>query len=221
LVHYGKLCERLDRQEAAAADCERRINSIGQLLVKEVVAFYRSLSPEGRSSYDPEDLLLECWAELKKRNDKYDPDRGNYRTFAARIIRNTFLGVLERTRCVRLPANSAGLFRDIDQASRMDAERLVNTAKDHADLGSLLVQDLQPSPIDALIEMEERDELLGEVAEAMEEMTVLECLVLRVSSEKRTIADAAEEYGYAPRTLRIALNSAKVKLKLRREREPD
>jgi DNA-directed RNA polymerase specialized sigma24 family protein len=224
LVYFGALCDPLSNEQAQQADFVTRIESIGRFLVREVLRFHRRLSPQGRINYDPEDILIEVWIELRRRNHKYDPARGGYRTFAVRIMRNTFLAISERSRCVRLPSNSAALFNaasnaSLDDAARKKFETVSRAAKDHADVTphTPLLQDRRPSPVDGLIWMEDFERLNTDVADRIGALDTYECIAIGATmrlwgTPKQTLAEAAQEYGVEPGVLRRALRSARSKL---------
>lgn len=228
LVYFGALCDPLSKEQAQDADFQVRIDSIGRFLVREVLRFHRKLSPQGKVNYDPEDILLECWIELRKRNDKYDYSRGGYRTFAARIINNTFLAISERSRAVKLPANSAGTFNlaanptELKEGDRVKIELLAKAAKDHSEIGSHLplLQDRKPSPVDGLIWTEDCERLNSDIADRIGDLETIECIAIGVSlrlwgGPKQTLREAAQEYGVEPKVLRRALKTARDKLSAR------
>lgn len=213
LKHFGSLpSEPLSREQTRLADFDTRMASIGRFLVREVLRLHRRLSPEGKINYDEEDLFLEVWIELSKRNDKYDADRGNYRTFANRILRNKFHEIQQRARCVKLPADADKQFRAGDPEK---IERLSRTATDHEALPAALVQDRQPSPIDGLIWLEEHERAVSDVSENIGNMTINEAIAIGtigIWGPGGSIPKTAEKYGLEPKVLRRALESAKSKL---------
>lgn len=223
---FGDLCSPLTRSEAGAADFESRVGSIGRYLVREVQRSYKRLSPEGKITYDPEDLLLECWIKLRERDDKYESGRGDYLVFARRIIHNRLTELTEKTRCVGLPANSAGQFRTLqgaeDQESQNRLSLLVRTARDHVELhqdamGAKL--EWIHTPLQNLIDEEEDQEGRDQLAAMLVgELTLLECLALGAyyglwSNPRKALKDLAREYSFTTQQLRKALASARVKIK--------
>lgn len=216
LAYFGaQESKPLSAEEAQAADFETRINSIGRLLVKEVARIHRLLSPEGQVNYDQEDILLEIWAELRRRNDSFNCSRGNYRTFAALIIRNTFLDITCRARTVKLPADTASRLWKGDPENMA---RLKRAARDHWEINSgLLLPDCQPSPEDGLIWLETREEDQQRAAALLENCTVMECLALSTlgiwGDKPSTARQAAIRHGISPERLRKARKTAIKKLR--------
>ena len=212
LAHFSRAFKSLTRDEAQTADFDTRLASIGRLLVRDVLRMHRRLSPEGRLNYEPEDLFLEIWAELRKRNEKYDKRKGNYRTFAMRIARNKFSELRIRSRCVKLPSDADKQFRcgQPDQVGR-----LARTATDHEPLCDVLVQDRQPSPVDGLIWLESHEAAVSDVAKHIGNMSVHEAIAistLGVWGPKKPIVELSRQYGIQPSVLRKALASARAKL---------
>lgn len=213
LEHFGNLPSKpLSNTEAQHADFETRIASIGRFLVREVLKLWGRLSPEGKATYEAEDLFLEIWMELEKRNNKYDANRGNYRTFANKIMCNKFNEIIKRSRCVKLPADADKQFKT---GNPEKIDRLSRTATDHEPLTTVLVQDRQPSPIDGLIWLEEHEKAVADVANHIGNMTSIEAIAIKtigIWGPASTIQEAAATYGLAPKILRRALVSAKSKL---------
>ncbi len=189
LKHYGSMCQRLSKVQAAASTFDERFASIGRFVVGQAIRFYTStLSPEGRTAYDPEDIFLECWSELKSRNDRYDPARGSYLVFAHRVIANRLSEIIETVHCVQLPANAAEKFRELmalEADGKLDARRsrrlaaLIAASVDHEQisLGAAVV-DPSDSPEDAVLSSERRKLIEGSVRRLLSLLSARESMAL-------------------------------------------
>lgn len=227
LIDYFRgLCNPLTPSQAAAASFEERVNSIGRFLVGQVLASYRRLSPEGRVAYDPDDLILECWIKLKERDSKYQSARGEYVVFARKIIRNCLVEITEKTRCVKLPANSAGMFRSL-QGSQAECdvsrlELLTRTARDHVVLDGVQAEDLdsgEPCPLQIMVNAETAAADREELAKTLSDnLSAVECLALGSyygawDNQRRLLRDVARDHNVGVQPLRKALASAREKVR--------
>lgn len=230
LQHYGSLCCRLSRREANEKTFDERFESIGRYVVGRVIRFYsKVLSREGKISYDPEDIFLELWAELKHRNPKYNQDVGSYLTFAQRIISNRLSELLESTHCVEQPSNAGEKFKELqrlastgeitkDQRARFMA--LIAACVDHAPIPlNHPIQDGSIGPADAAIQNERRNLTDTAIRLCLVTLSVRECVAIGHSlglwsREKLTMPAADKKYGYLPGSMGRALVNAKRKLRI-------
>jgi RNA polymerase sigma factor (sigma-70 family) len=220
LEYFASLCDPLSRQDAQAADFSRRIASIGRFLVREALRFYRQLSPEGKVTFDPEDLLLEMWIELSERDRKYDSSKSSYLCFAQTIIRNRMAELFERSRCVKLQANTAGTFKAAAagiEVARENLENLLRAARDHEEINGLYVDETELDPLELMIRKEEAEESNEVIGKFLQKLDLHECLALGCNlgmygEEKTALKFKAAEYGLDEMLLRRSLATAKEKL---------
>lgn len=70
------------------------------------MGFQKGLSRSERINFDLEDTLMELWIALAERDDKYNPERGRYITFASSVIRHHLIAIKERAKTVHSPRNA-------------------------------------------------------------------------------------------------------------------
>lgn len=105
---YGSKVKFLSQEEINSATAADRIQSIWPFVAQKVMSHWGKSKPWERIHFDPDDLMVEIWIELEKKNDRYDPSRGLYVTFAGRIVDRKLIAIWEHSRTVHLPRNSAG-----------------------------------------------------------------------------------------------------------------
>ena len=95
----------LDNDAAATATAEDRIRSIWPYITRRVLKFTRKMTPRQRVNFDYEDVISELCLKLVERDDKYDPARGAYLSYAARVIENELEGIRDRAGTIEAPRN--------------------------------------------------------------------------------------------------------------------
>lgn len=103
---FGEDIEYLSHDEAIAAPVEARIKSVWPFLVRQVLRFSETLRPRDRANYDPEDVLGELWVTLVEKDEKWEPTRGRYLTFAGRVVANELHAIRDRSHTVHSPKNT-------------------------------------------------------------------------------------------------------------------
>lgn len=194
LKHYGSLHSHIDREAARLANFDERINSIGRYLVGRTIKFWKTmLSSEGKTTYDPEDIFLELYSELRKRNDKYNHERADYIIFAGRIINNKLIELLERAHGIKLPANAASKFKSlsaealegtISESRRARLAALIAAATDHAAMSPF--HECDDDGPDGNLEKREtnahvkrRKEMEDKIQSTVSALTIRQCTVVR------------------------------------------
>lgn len=141
----------LPREQVASASFEERFALASRVCVGLVVILHRYLSDEGKASLSPEDLFIECWMELKKRDRFFTPDRGDYTAFAVVVFRNRFRELMLQSRVVKLPMRVRVAMRGDDAEAHAHRVRW----SDHSQLPSLIADDGQKEPIDQMVDIED------------------------------------------------------------------
>jgi hypothetical protein len=229
LSHFGSMCGRLSREEAEYADFDKRFASIGRFVVGQSIRFYSvTLSREGRVSYDPEDIFMELWAELRHRDGKYNAVLGEYLTFAQRVVRNKLSELLECTHCVESPANAGEKYKellakaDVAELEPREQKRLsalIAANVDHAPLGgSDSIEDRVSRPEEEAIKNERRKLSEDAITKCLSKLSARESLAIGYafglwSREKMSMAALDGLFDMAPGTFSRALITAKRKLR--------
>ena len=176
LLHYGSLCSRITREQAAIASFDERFNSIGRYVVGQSIRFYSIvLSREGKTAFDPEDIFIELWSELRERNPYYKSELGKYLTFAQRVIANKLSEMLETTHCVQLPANAAEKYKTLARLTELDSRQAER-------LSALVAANVDHAPIQAGETIESGDARPEQQAIANERRTLSEAAIIRMLS---------------------------------------
>jgi DNA-directed RNA polymerase specialized sigma subunit len=115
LFGEGKI-RPLSHEEAIAATPHERIRSVWPFLVRSVLKFADTLRPRDLANYDPEDVLLELYATLLEKDDKWEPERGKYLTFAGSVVENELHAIRDRSHTVHSPRNSSCRLKQYEQA---------------------------------------------------------------------------------------------------------
>lgn len=193
LAHYGDHYKRISRKEAEVADFDARFKSIGRFVVGQAIRFCACvLSPEGRVAYDPEDVFLELWTELRIRNDRYVSDRGEYLTFAQRVVSNKLSEMLECTHCVQLPANAAEKFNELIEMAR---EKPLNTRQQHR-LMALISANVDHAPMKEGQFMADTSCMPEEEAIRKERRKLSEDVISRLLPKLSLIESLSMRYGF-------------------------
>jgi RNA polymerase sigma factor (sigma-70 family) len=111
----------LTHEEAIAASPNERLQSVWPFLVDSVIRFELTLRPRERANFDAEDVLTELVVKLLEKDSKWEPERGRYITFVARVIANEFIKLRDRTRTVRSPGNSYSRLKEYEAEEALDA----------------------------------------------------------------------------------------------------
>jgi hypothetical protein len=108
----------LSHAQAIAATAQERIRSVWPFLVKAVLRFAETLGPRDRANFDPEDVISELCVTLLERDDKWEPARGKYLTFAGKVVENELHAIRDRAHTVHSPRNSSCRLRQYAAARR-------------------------------------------------------------------------------------------------------
>jgi RNA polymerase sigma factor (sigma-70 family) len=186
-----------------------------------------TLQSRERANYDVEDVLMECWLALRDRDDKYDPERGRYITFAGPVIEHHLYAIREKARVVRSPRNSSCRLNGYAQA---EAEGKINarTAKTANDIrrtarepGGIVGDEYLPCSANVQAEAIERElRALGRdaIIEALDVLTLDECRLIGGvfglwDGQVRTVTQIAAEAGLDADRLYRVKRSAMAKLR--------
>jgi DNA-directed RNA polymerase sigma subunit (sigma70/sigma32) len=128
---FGEHHQFLGRDEAQAVTPEARIRSIWPFILRRVVAFQRSLKSRERVNFDPEDTITELVVKLLEKDDRWEPERGKYITYAGAVIDHELSVIRDRSRTVQSPRNSVSRMREYDrnEAAGTLSERRRRTAE--------------------------------------------------------------------------------------------
>ncbi len=215
----------MNRVDAYSADFSQRIASISRFLVREANRFYDRMSPEGRASYDPEDVILELWIALKERDHKFDSGRGTYLHFAQSVTRNCLYELGERARVVKMAANQAptlkaDLSHVFEAADIAYLEMRLRPSRDHDFIPSGLPDQRARPPIEQDIHEENMELSRDTVVEFLNGLTLFECIALGAyvglwgDDPQNTVKAKAQQYNTSSYALGRALMTARIKLRL-------
>lgn len=84
----------------------RRIRSVWPYIVRESLAFVRTLNAREEASHDVEDVLIELWMALRECDSNWDPARGRYMSYAAQVIKATLANLRPKTKVFGVPKNA-------------------------------------------------------------------------------------------------------------------
>lgn len=107
----------LGHAESIAATPQERVRSVWPFLVKSVLKFAETLRPRDLANYDPEDVLTDLYASLLEKDDKWEPVRGRYLTYAAKVCENELHAIRDRAHTVHGPRNSSCRLKQYAAAS--------------------------------------------------------------------------------------------------------
>lgn len=102
---YGKSPRRVPKDREPFADFEERIESIWPFLVRKVAEFLKKLSDADRAALDMDDILSEVWLRLRAKDDRWEPARGRYITFAWAVAGRRMAELRDKSRVVSSPLN--------------------------------------------------------------------------------------------------------------------
>jgi hypothetical protein len=95
-------------------------------MIDRVEKFYRlKLKPGERAVFDLDDIAQSIWIALREKDDRFDPSRGRYITFAARLVRHELCAIRESSRTVVSPRNTGCRLKEYatDEAAGTLTER--------------------------------------------------------------------------------------------------
>lgn len=240
LYAYGTRHEFLDVEAAKLATTEDRIRSIWPFIVNRVISFHFTLRPRERVNFDPEDVLIELFVVLSKKDAQWSPERGRYITFAGVIIDRELCAIRDSSRTVESPRNStvrmreykeeekagtissrrAGTANDIRRSSEGTNSISVDSGTDARGGSANWHPTTQEGPTEILIGNEDGDQFRAAIKNAIfhSQLTPLEaCVVGRTvglwGNSKRTIKKIAEETERDHREVRRALWTAHQKIR--------
>ncbi len=226
LKYFNSLyCGPMNRVDAYSADFNQRIASISRFLVREANRFYDRMSPEGRASYDPEDVILELWIALKERDHKFDSGRGTYLHFAQSVTRNCLFELGSQARVVKMKAHQAPVLKTdlsqiFDPSDINYLETVLRPSRDHDFIPAGLPDDRVLSPIERDIHEEDMELSRENVVEFLNSLTLFECIALGASiglwgdDPQNTVKAKAQQYNVSSYALGRALMTARIKLRL-------
>lgn len=108
----------LSDEEMVRATAWERIATIEHFITGRVSQWAKTLHPRERANCDVEDAAQSVKLKLARKNDKWEPSKGKYITFAETIIRHELEHLREKSRTVESPKNCAMRLR---QYEAMDA----------------------------------------------------------------------------------------------------
>lgn len=124
---FGEKPRRLTVEEATTVTPDRRIESVWLFLIRKTLRFVDSLYGTESANCDVEDVLVELYIELKKKDAKWEPERGRYITFAAKIAQRHLSSLRDKLRTVQSPRNSLSRLqryeREISEGTITDERR--------------------------------------------------------------------------------------------------
>jgi hypothetical protein len=106
-VAFGRYHRFLSAEEARNATPEERIQSVWPAITRQVNQFVASLHQRELACFDPDDILLECWIELRQKDAKWVPEKGAYLSFSCKLVHHLFVRIRERARTVESPRNAS------------------------------------------------------------------------------------------------------------------
>jgi len=234
--HYGRMVRpRMTREQAGKASFEERFDAIARYVVSHVKTFFFALSPEGKISYELDDIVTEVWVELAQKNHLYRPELGNYLAWANTLIRNLLIDLRERSRCIRMPTNASTVFRrsevqqeagTLPEARRLLLLQMMAAGRDHFLIrsGPDGEDEEGPSPSDSPEQADERalteDARFYELSAKLNQLSTLECVVLGATlglwgRTPSTYREVALQYGHDEKFIRLTLRRARRKLGIR------
>jgi DNA-directed RNA polymerase specialized sigma24 family protein len=116
---FGDEPRRLTHAEAITSTPDRRIESVWRFMIRKTIAFVDTLYGSEQANCDIEDVLMEIYIELREKDDKWEPDRGRYITYAARLAQRHLSSLRDRLRTVQSPRNSLSRMQEYQR--EMDA----------------------------------------------------------------------------------------------------
>lgn len=111
----------LTHAQAIAATPQERIRSVWPFLVRTVLDFADTLRPRDRANFDPEDVITELYLTLLEKDDKWEPARGRYLTYAGKVVENELHAIRDRSHTVHSPRNSSCRLRQYEAADAAGA----------------------------------------------------------------------------------------------------
>lgn len=220
----------LSKEEAMATTPQERIKSVWPFLVKVVLRFAETLRPRERANFDPEDLLTELYVVLMERDAKWEPARGKYLTFVARVVGNELFKIRDRTRTVRSPGNSYCRLKQYEaeeaaetisaqRQSTLAAMRRVMADPETLDASEPIAHEEEEMPTEA-----ERDEMEALTADAVVEglraLTGEEAMAISAAyglwgQEERPTGRLARDRGLTHGSVKAAQARARSKMRAR------
>jgi DNA-directed RNA polymerase specialized sigma subunit len=125
LTCFGKT-RLLSPQEAVRSTPEQRIESIWPFVARTVLRFCSSLRAFEMVNYDPDDVMVECWIEIRRQDVKWKPSSGKYITFVGIILNKFLIRVREEAQVVRAARN---VMQRINQGDKLIEEGKLSPKK--------------------------------------------------------------------------------------------
>jgi DNA-directed RNA polymerase specialized sigma24 family protein len=110
---YGRASKRLSREEEKTASFEDRFHSVLPWLATQCTNHLTTLRDRERAATSVDDLLLEAWIVLRRKDAKWRPATGKYMTFATLVVRRMMIDTRCKLGVVPGPVNSWFLLKKI------------------------------------------------------------------------------------------------------------
>lgn len=104
---FGANPKMLTFEQSLTATADQRIESVWRFLVRRALLFAEGMRGQELANFDVEDVLMELYVELREKDHKWEPARGRYITYAARLAQRHISGMKDRARTVQSPRNSS------------------------------------------------------------------------------------------------------------------
>jgi RNA polymerase sigma factor (sigma-70 family) len=228
---FGLEPAKLSPEEAITATVDQRIGSVWHYIIRKANQFVETLSRRERANYDVEDVLTEVYLELRTKDARWEPDRGNYLTFAAKIASRCMSNIRDRARTVESPRNSScrlaqyqaaedrGSITDRQAKTFLDVKRTARVGE--IGHGGSQASGAEPTSIDDSVEAKEQERLINDaIVWGIMALTPFESMVIGAYSglrgkEPKTLDAIAEQTSRPIRAVKQAKESAIVKIRQR------
>lgn len=196
--------------------------------------FTLRLKDHEKANLDVDDIISELVTILIERDDKFDPNRGKYITFASTVAKIHLNALRDKSHTVESPLNSASRMKKYDQ-DKTDGKLNLRTSKTSHDIPRSceatvpietvdIIDDREESPLEILEQCEYKENLKKAILKEIRKLKPLEAVVISRlfglnGNHEESIWEIAFELSKTAREIKDIRDSALAKLRKKLKRK--